>query len=73
MRPLHLPQGSPVSSLTPVPAPVTSPTFSTVSAPFLTAFTTASRETFLQPQTEERIRACSSAIARYKSASLKDL
>ena len=55
ISPLHLPHSSPVTSSTPVPAPVITPTFSTVSAPFLTAFTTVSKETFLHPHTEVSI------------------
>ena len=55
MRPLHFPHASPVSSFTPVPAPVISPTFSTVLAPSLTAFTTAPRETFLHQKSSPRL------------------
>ena len=55
IRALHFPHSSPVSSSMPVPAPVTSPTFSTVSAPFFIAFNTVSKDTSLHPQTEERI------------------
>lgn len=47
IRALHLPQS--------VPALVISPTFSTVSAPFFTASTTALRDTLNQPHTELKI------------------